>query len=195
MIYYFPNRPFLVSQTDTVIDEKSASDDWIAEPKFNGDRLVLFYENGKFQFWNRHKSMFRKFTPLQSMIDELNSLNLPDKCQLDGELLHFKTKTTKNTIVFYDIYQYDGVKVNSPYEVRKELISNHLDGNFKHLKLVPVFTKNFREIFNDFVKKDDQLYEGLVMKNLKGELVFNSVSSPDVSWQLKIRRPSKNYKF
>lgn len=195
MIYYYPNRPFLLSPSDPTVEEKSLDPAWHAEVKYNGDRLVLFYEAGKFHFFNRTKGEFKKYVPPKSVLDELYSLNLPDKCQLDGELLNFKTKDTKNKIIFYDLYVLGGEQQFGTLKERQDKLNSFLEvKKFVHISMVERHPTNFREMF-DKVTAGTVLYEGLVMKNDFGKIVWDTVKSPDVTWQLKIRRPNKNYKF
>jgi len=111
MMYYYQNRPFLFSPDSPVVQEKSNDPNWDAEIKKNGTRLKLMKVDNKFLFYNRRKEIL-KYTPCPELLDELNSLELPNETDLDGELMHAKTKHIKHFIFFYDIYFLNGVKVN-----------------------------------------------------------------------------------
>jgi ATP-dependent DNA ligase len=196
MIFYYPNRPFLFSPDCPHINEKSKDKNWHAEVKLNGDRLCLFFENGVFTFKNRQNEVFKRYVPPQTLLDELRSFNLPDKTQLDGELLHFHTKNIKHKIVFYDVYTYGGIKQTKTLKERRDILLSHFNKPHKHLAIIEAFYGKqikFIDLFNQVIQKEE--CEGLVIKDDRGLIVWDSIKSPDVTWQIKIRRPSTNYRF
>lgn len=196
MIFYYPNRPLLFPPSCPQIKQKSKDKNWHAEVKLNGDRLCLFFENGIFTFKNRQNEVFKRYVPPQTLLDELKSFNLPDKTQLDGELLHFHTKNIKHKIVFYDVYTYGGMKQTGTLEKRKAVLLSHFKQTYKHLALIEDFYGKdipFTELFERVIQKEE--CEGLVIKDNRGLIVWDSIKSPDVTWQIKIRRPTKNYHF
>jgi hypothetical protein len=219
MIYLYPNRPILYSVDAPEILKFSYDPNFVAEIKKNGDRLCLQKENGKFLWWNRHKELLKRYTPIDEVLDELNSLNIPDITQLDAELLHNHTKTDKHHLYFYDVYLWGGEYNHDTLRQRRVFLENLFAGKkFKHLELAIQYVGKKPEpnttVSTDFdwlgperkitVPDFQQLYykvipvpenEGLVIKNLNGKLIFNTAKSNDVDWQIKIRREHKNYKF
>lgn len=194
MLYYYPNRPLLLPPDHEKVDQFSNDVNWDAEIKLNGDRLVLRKINKQFEFWNRDKRIFKRYEPPASLIDELQQLQLPDNTQLDGELMHFKIRSIKNKIFFYDIYIVDNQKIMSNLEERRQILHNFWNKRkFQHLHISSVYDTGFKKIFLEVIKKEEN--EGLVMKDKRGKIVWNVVKSPDVPWQVKIRRPHKNYQF
>lgn len=206
MIYWFPNRPYLIEPTHPKVLELSNDPNWFAELKQNGDRLVLQKHSNPtpwkrfegFVFASRHKDYLKRFEPVKSLLDELKSLSLPDNTQLDGELMHFKTKHIKFKIIFYDIYVLGGKQIQETLETRRAILTDILSkdnhwGKYNHLSLSTRYDTGFPELFTESIKRPE--IEGLVMKDKNGRIVWNTCSSNDVTWQVKIRRKSANYLF
>jgi len=201
MLYFYPNKPMLIHPESDTVREKSLDPLWWAEIKKNGSRLCLkksIEESKKqksfrnFVFWNRHKQLL-KYEPCRDLLDELESINLPDNTWIDAELLHQKTKHIKNLIYIFDIYILDGKQLNEPLEVRRKLLEDLFKDNYKHIELAKTYQENFVDVFKEVIKKEEN--EGLVLKCRKGEIVWNLRDCPEVWWQLKIRKPTKNYRF
>jgi len=201
MIYYYPNKPILIHPTSTVVEDKSNDDDWWAEVKKNGTRLCLWKskeDSGKFKsyddfiFWNRHKSVL-KYEPSKEILEELNSLNIPEGTHIDAELLHHKTKNIKNFIYVYDIYRYKGKQVYESLEVRRNMLEEMFSGTYQHIELAKRYFTDFRGVFNEVIKTPEN--EGLVMKNKKSSIVWCLKDCLEVPWQLKIRKASGSYQF
>jgi ATP-dependent DNA ligase len=171
----------------------SYDENWVAEVKKNGDRLVLVKDSGRFTFWNRQKTML-KYVPPDEMTEELHKLAIPNGTQLDAELLHNHTKNIKNQIYFYDVYTWNDKPVETDFKSRRLMLEINIPLAGKHICLATQFQgEDFKTLFDNVIKAEEN--EGLVMKNLTGFIVFNTFKSPDVPWQIKIRRESKNSKF
>lgn len=201
MIFYFPNRPNLIPPDSPEVDKLDASEDWDAEIKKNGSRLSLHYDPlpkyksfSNFLFWERHKKILT-YEPSKEVLDELRSLELPFNTHIDAELLHNKVKGIRHQIYVYDIYQYGGMLMMDELRFRRERLENIFNGRkFEHLSLAIRYQHGFRELFYNVIKNEAD--EGLVMKNIHGKIVWNAKVSPDVWWQIKIRREKQgNYSF
>ena len=48
-IYFYPEKPVLVHRDQPLVDEFSADDDYVAEPKYNGARCILVVLNGEME--------------------------------------------------------------------------------------------------------------------------------------------------
>jgi ATP-dependent DNA ligase len=194
MLYYFPNRPFLIPPSSPEVILRDNDPDWHGEIKWMGDRLELQKIDNKFIFMNRHKKAFSKFVPSIELLDELNALNIPNNSQLDGELMHFKTKEIKQTIHFYDVYVLNDKPIREDLEARRDILAQHFGGRkFQHIDITEAFPNNFIELFNSVIKDHEK--EGLVLKDKRGKIQFTTNKSVDVTWQIKIRKENKNYKF
>jgi ATP-dependent DNA ligase len=160
----------------------------------DGSRLVLRkLEDGRWQFMNRHKSGM-VYTPSPDVLAELNALNVGPGSQLDGELMHTRTKNVKHKIIFYDVYVLNGKKQRGTLAERREALSDLISPHgFNHLEQSKVFETDFMDLFNEVIECRE--HEGLVLKDVNGKIKFNPVKSGDVAWQYKVRRPHKNYKY
>lgn len=192
MIYYYPNRPLLLTPDHPEVAVRSQHLDWDAELKKNGTRLELQKDDG-LKFFNRQKVLL-KYQPIKGLVDELRSLEIPNHSQLDAELLHFKLKHIKNRIYFYDLYVFNGERVVEELQFRREMLHDLFKGRkFEHIEIAKTYSGDFFNLFSEVIKKEEN--EGLVMKNKKGKIVWKTTRSPDVPWQVKIRKSTKNYKF
>jgi ATP-dependent DNA ligase len=194
MIYWFPNRPQLLPIVAPEVERYSASPDWTAEVKMDGNRLVLRkLETGEWQFMNRHKDRM-KYVPSPEVMEELNALSVEPKTQLDGELMHTRTKNVKHKIIFYDVYVLNGKKQRGTLKERRQALDNLLKGKgFNHLVQSDIYESDFKDLFAEVIKCRE--HEGLVLKDINGKIKFSPVKSTDVAWQYKVRRPHKNYKY
>lgn len=200
MIFYFCNRPLLLSPGNPKVADLSRDQNWDAEVKKNGTRLTLQYTMQSkvksfddFLFWERHKKIL-KYEPIKEVLDELKSLNLPLDTHIDAELLHFKTKHIKHRIYIYDLYAYGGKLMMDELKFRRERLHDIFKGRkFNFLEIAKTYPTGFKSLFNKVIKNEED--EGLVMKNKNGKIEWNAKRSPDVAWQIKIRRSHSNYAF
>ena len=203
MKYWYPNRPLL--QTRDFLARMDAGEipgSWWAEPKLNGDRLVLLRVAGKWEFWNRQGARLKYRAP-EAMLAELSRLvpAVLGDVQLDGELMHNHTKNVKNLVVLYDVYVVGGEPVRLPLFERLEWLNNFSGGRLPlwfhgvqaSVVQAPACVVDFVRQFSKLTALEE--IEGLVFKRGDGLIDFNPVKSPDVPWQIKVRRESKNYKF
>jgi ATP-dependent DNA ligase len=202
MLYYYPNRPILLSPNSPEVEIKSQDPNWTAEIKYNGDRLCLHYSDDlqgasacshkSFTFYGRLNNIL-KYQPSKELLDQLLSLNLPKETQLDGELMHKHTTDIKHKIFFYDIYVLKGKDVREDLKTRREILHDLIKSKLPNIEITEVFPTNFRQKFEEVTKIHEN--EGLVMKDIRGKIQFTTNKSYDVNWQLKIRKPTKNYAF
>lgn len=201
MLYFFPNKPNLITINNHIVKEKSNDSNWWAEIKKNGSRLCLRKDkheackyksfNG-FVFWNRHKQLL-SYEPSQELLDELYNIKIPEGTHIDAELLHHKTKNFKHFIYIYDIYWYNGKQMTETLEVRRRIIEDIFCNNYKHFVLSKLYFSNFENVFNKVITESEN--EGLVLKSKQGKIVWDLKKCQEVWWQLKIRKPSGSYSF
>jgi len=202
MLYFYPNKPVLINPENQIVLDKSVDPNWSAEIKKNGTRLCLWksktdslkhvnYNN--FIFWNRHKSVL-KYEPSKELLDELNSFDIPDNTHIDAELLHFKTHDTKHKIYIYDIYRFNGEQIFQKLSLRRKILNYIFKHETEHIQVAPVYKgQDFKALYDEVTK--ESINEGLVLKDENGEIVWNLKDCPEVSWQFKIRKETKNYQF
>jgi ATP-dependent DNA ligase len=63
----------------------------------------------------------------------------------------------------------------------------------KNIYRAPCYEKNFDSIYQSIV--DTDLYEGLVLKRKNAKLSFGLTEKNNNDWQIKCRKPTKNYDF
>ncbi|MEH7748243.1 RNA ligase family protein [Neobacillus drentensis] len=178
------------------IEEPFNSDDYIAELKLDGIRLLLSKFNNKIRLYTRHNN---EVTALFREIYE--NLDLPDETILDGELIvlgddgspnfeyvmeRFRSKKSRHFIQFcvFDIIYYNGNKVaDLPLMKRKELL---MGLRFDQKRIVPVqwVEGNGIPYFNAVLERD---LEGIVLKKKDSKYEINRRSD---NW-LKVI----NYKY
>lgn len=200
-----PNNKILPSQIHTY-----DPNNWVAQRKFNGSRTVVNIKGDKVSFLN-YGEPHKNWKPSQSIIDQFLSLNLKKDKEywFDGELLYSKTKDPfyKNKIVLFDILQegnyfFNSLNLMERYDLLKEVcrFPKELESKNKlalvvteDIWLVEMFEDNFEKHFKEYLHLDE--IEGLVLK--KRNSVLNNAGNKkySVSWQVRCRKPHKNYTF
>jgi hypothetical protein len=177
----------LIPPDKAYIDNLQSSGQYVGELKWNGDNTLLD-TNKPTEFWNRHKERHR-FVPSPAMMEELSKW--PKNMVINAELMNYRTKDIKNTLIVHCVMIWDG----------KPLIGKTWGDSRKILDDCPsqssvqvsqLYQSGFWELFQ---KADGVTIEGIILKNPTGKLVFSTTPIPDVSWMLKIRKPSKKYPF
>lgn len=180
--------------------ELDADDNYDCELKKNGSRTVFWNTKdsapkkfGDFVFWNRHKEPM-SYVPSNELLDELRSLELPNNTHIDLELLHMKTKCTKNYLYLYDLYLLGGKLMTGTLEERRNRLQELLKGKqYQHLSIAERRPRGFKDWYEEATK--NPINEGIVIKDKRGKIVWNAKVSPDVTWQIKCRVQHANYKF
>lgn len=182
------------------IAELDADDNYEAEIKKNGSRTVFWNTKdaapkkfGDFVFWNRKKEIM-SYTPSKELLDELRSLELPNNTHIDLECIDKKTKLIKHQLYIYDLYILGGKLLMDSLEDRRARLQELLKGKeYQHLSLAKAYPNDFKALYEEVIK--EEVNEGLVIKDKRGKIVWNTKVSPDVSWQIKVRKPSSSYSF
>lgn len=206
--YIFPPRP------EHKIDPKFLGNfdngEYVAQPKYNGSCAVIFlHSDGFFKVMNRHGEVMSNVK--YDQIDFKSLYKGYGFMVLSGELLN-KAKNGEDgklfnqKFVIWDILVYCGeTLVGSSFPERMRILSKLYpnagpDSEYKHListvingvYRAPVYQKNFVSLYEDIAKVD--LYEGLVLKRISGKLEIGNRSANNTGWQIKCRKPTKNYK-
>ena len=199
MIFY-PPKPTLISKDQPLFERLEHDGDTVAEPKYNGTRLILQF-NGTIEFWNRHGTKL-KYDPSPEVVQALEKIrqNLKGFTVFDGELVHSKTKTVKHKVVLWDIFMLNGTPVGSqPFVERRKILERLVNGwplvvgGSKLCGLAPQWNSDFKRHYEELIQHDE--IEGLVIKKLGAKLVLGTRESPTVSYMFKVRKPGPNYRF
>jgi ATP-dependent DNA ligase len=190
--YFYPEAPALANIDQPLFARLSDDPQWIAEPKYNGQRLELHCLPGEEpQFWGRHKNRLT-YSPSREVLAAIEDLHLPGYCILDGELRHAKVPGVSHKIMFYDVHVWDWeILLGKPFWFRRGLIEDHIFGfpfDFP-LQYRTEFLKHF-----SLVVQDPEL-EGLVMKRFDGKLALGRKAAVTSTWMIKVRRESGRYRF
>jgi ATP-dependent DNA ligase len=210
--YLFPPRPIQTTKHTELA--KYDNGEFIAQPKYNGTCCVLFMNENEMMVMNRHKGLI---TSDYSHIDLRGLHRGKGWIVLCGEFLN-KNKKGEDGLPFnlkfviWDILVYqndymigstfiDRIKLlEELYPSTKMRVSDKLE-SYSHLCFTkhkncykaPYYTKDFNLLYDSIVKTD--LYEGLVLKRKTGKLNLGLTEKNNNEWQIKCRKPTKNYDF
>lgn len=186
---------------------------YIAQLKYNGSRTLIFVlPDGTIELWSRHQEPHKQYKMTADMEESIRALNLPPKSfhVLDGELMHSKTRGLKDKIVLYDILVYqDQYFIGSTYAERYVFLNNlcgdpsvpesetgrkiALQVN-RNIWIAPCFPSDmWQSMYNNLTDLDE--IEGLVLKDPHGKLEFGLSESNNNAWQIRCRKPHKNYAY
>lgn len=176
----WPNAPFLATLY--------SSDKWDAEIKYNGWRVLVFLDNS-LMLYNRQGTIIN----MDATIFDLCFKGFPNHTVFDGELVHFRTKDTKNTIIIWDCMFWAGKDLRKqPLKERRKYFENMcsapmsltLSDNVPRVYKVNVVTgKDKRNFYKTVVKKNDDLEEGIVLKNIDSVYDYSLRTGKDtVNW-------------
>lgn len=203
--YIYPPRPEYVISPDKLTRFEKTH---VAQPKLNGSCCVIFIKGDEYKIYNRHgqESLtgFRlKINDLKVLTSGNNNWNVivgeyMNKSQIgvDGEVWNHK-------FVIFDILVHDGnYLLNTTFEERVELLDNQFGTKSENEYLykinnsifrVKTFYDNFSERWNVLTKIG--MLEGLVLKKPKSKLQRGLTEKNNMLWQLKSRKPTKNYRY
>jgi len=211
--YLFPPRPEQTTHNEEL--NKYDNGEFIAQPKYNGTCCNVFINEEKVIVMNRHKG---------NITSNYNDINFRDLYSgkgwmvLCGEFLNKNKKGEDGKafnlkFVIWDILVYNGdYLIGSTLIERLELLETlypcvgMMVGEkkiecFSHLCCTkannvykaPTYINNFSGLYAEIVNTD--LYEGVVLKRKDAKLSLGLNERNNNSWQIKCRKPTKNYDF
>jgi len=211
-MYLFPPRP--IQTTHHAEIKKYDNKLFIAQPKYNGTCCNVFINESKIIVMNRHKGTI---TSNYNDIDFRGMYRGKGWMVICGEFLN-KNKKGENgkpfnlKFVIWDILVYNGdyllgstflermqlleqlypcvqMRVGDALEIYKHICTTE----HKNIYKAPCYDEKFDVLYNSIV--DTDLYEGLVIKRKDSKLSFGLTEKNNNDWQIKCRKPTKNYDF
>lgn len=207
--YIYPPRSKSNIKFGTSVYKQFKQKDYIAQLKLNGQRtLIYFYPNGDIQLWGRHNCMHRNYHAPSWLIEDLRSIyHTPNAFTvLDGELLHNKSKTFKNTLYIWDVLVWAGQYVTQTtyaqrhaklFEITKTPTTpthNAIHQITNNIWLAKNLSpKSWDEYWYRYIKRD--IVEGIVIKNPNSKLKMGFSEHNNSDLIIRCRKPHKNYAF
>lgn len=166
---------------------------WIAQLKKNGTcSLVGIDKTGKVDYWTRHGERHKAWAPHQEVTDFFS--NFPDSYFV-FELLHSKGGDFRDHAFVFDVVRYLGEDlIGSTLSERLDKLKNIRAWSSK-VELAKTYDSSLTGLFESLESIGDNLNEGIVLKNPNGVLESCGREGLNSGWQVKCRRPTKNYGF
>jgi ATP-dependent DNA ligase len=193
--YFYPEQPRLLVRGQRLFDELSENPLWVAEPKYNGQRVEIHLIDGEASFWGRHGEPL-KYKATDEVKEALKMFPQVGYYLLDGELRHGKTKNVRDKIVLWDVFIHNNkLLLTKPYWARRSLL---LDlglklNDLEIISLIQQYTKDFGKVFKRLIAFEE--FEGLVLKNTQGLLNLGAKSCPNSKWMFKVRKETGRHRY
>lgn len=214
--YIYPPRPEKTTHFSEL--DKYDNGTFLAQPKYNGTCCVVFMTANSIRVMNRHNGL------ITSDYNNVDFKGLYDDSGCKGWLVlagEFLNKNKKGEdgnpfnlkFVIFDILVYEndyliGTKLVERLNILNNMIPqtstlvsgskiisyNHLNvTKYNNIFKAPSYNSNFKELYQSIV--DTDLYEGLVLKRKDSRLSIGFSEKNNSDWQIKCRKPTKNYDF
>jgi ATP-dependent DNA ligase len=200
--YIFPPRPKNpIQASDLKMWDNGMM---IAQPKLNGSNCTIYLNKDKVYVYNRHGQRLSNFNINEKEISTL--YRGKGWMVLNGEYMN-KSKKDSNGEVFndkfclFDLLVFDNnYLVGKTFQYRIDLMNNLfgqdkeiLSGISENLFKIKSFYSDFEDVYSSLVEID--MYEGLVLKRKSAKLEVGSTENNNIKSQIKVRKPTKNYKY
>jgi ATP-dependent DNA ligase len=208
--YIYPCRPANAVTPDDL--ELWDNGSMFAQLKFNGSNTLIFTNGDIVRVMGRHSQSLSNFAISKEEI--INSIYRPLNINgnwlvINGETLN-KSKRDENGQVFNQkLVLFDILVHNSDYllgktfQERAELLQklwvthtttkDYLLGISENIFLAKSYMTDFKELFNEYTKID--MIEGLVLKRKNARLESGTTEKNNWRSQIKVRKPTLNYKY
>lgn len=180
---------------------------YIAQPKLNGSCGVIFIDGQNVKVMGRHSNFLSR-----ELIDKSHFQNLhrgKGFSVIVGEYMNKSQKDSKGKLfngcfVIFDILVYNGQHLLKSTFIERQILLDKIYGegtpyddyiNYISPSIYRVnnFTSDFVTLFNKMTKSE--MYEGVVLKRPNGILENGLREKNNMGWQLKIRKPTRNYSY
>jgi uncharacterized C2H2 Zn-finger protein len=201
--YLWPPRPELAVPPAMLSFYRNHG--YVAQLKKNGTCTVLGRcDDKEVKAYTRHNEKHKLWKPNYESPSLRAFKRLGSKWFVFAcELLHSKT-AIKDTLCIWDILVADNQELtNLTFIQRMDLLYRlfpeaHESREYRGLDMIderlaiirPIVCEDFTKIFNSLILPED---EGLVLKDPNAPLLPCYTPSANASWQVKCRRPTKNY--
>lgn len=199
MQFFYPPQPTRLWPNAPLFKRLDNDPNWIGEIKMNGWRLEIHKENDKLLFYNRHGTII----DINSDIFLPKFAKVPNDSILDGELVHFRTKDTKNKIVLWDVMFWAGRDIRKCILDERRSFLNAFEkddylsvGNDDILlqSIPPSVTQiktqktNLIKFYETVIKRNSPLEEGIVIKNINSPYESSLKRTFDTAQWFKIKK-------
>jgi hypothetical protein len=213
--YIFPPRPEHSLPSSSLPSYDNG--EYLAQPKLNGDCLLLFTNGIELIVKNRHNKNFKKSIKMLPQLSVLHKETVKGSNKwmvLVGEYMVKSKKNVQGKIwnekfCIQDIIVYDGVQlVGKTWGERQQLLDelygisdkplpgSYIDGflyatDYPDIYRMKNFYGGFKALFDEMTKTD--MYEGLVIKRIDAKLENGTGEMNNTNTQFKFRKETKNY--
>ena len=178
---------------------------WVAQAKMNGTcNLIAVSPDKKIKAMTRHNADHKLWSPTADSSAAFQNVSGDGWWVFVAELLHSKVPGIKDTNYVHDVLVANGKHlVGKTFAERQEILQTaFLKGDEtdcdthwivnQNTWVAKNHSSNFSDIFNVWNKPE---IEGLVIKNPNAPLLACLKQSANSGWQVKIRKPTKNYSY
>jgi ATP-dependent DNA ligase len=200
--YIFPPRPKNPIQSK---DLKIWDNDMmVAQPKLNGSNCTVYMDGQNVYVYNRHGQRMSNFDLDKQ---ELQSLYRGKGWMvLNGEYMNKSKKDRfgeifNNKFCLFDILVFENnYLVGKTFQERINMLNDFYGEPNEILHCITPnvfriksFYTEFEKLYNSLVSTD--MMEGLVLKRKNAKLEVGSTENNNIKSQIKVRKPTKNYKY
>ena len=200
--YIFPPRPKNPIQSK---DLKIWDNDMmVAQPKLNGSNCTVYMDGQNVYVYNRHGQKMSNFDLDKQ---ELQSLYRGKGWMvLNGEYMNKSKKDQfgeifNNKFCLFDILVFENnYLVGKTFQERINMLNDFYGESNEVLHCITPnvfriksFYTEFEKLYNSLVSTD--MMEGLVLKRKSAKLEVGSTENNNIKSQIKVRKPTKNYKY
>lgn len=209
--YFYPEKPFLIQIGQDEFTEMSNDPKYVAEAKYNGARCEVHIMDGKVEFWDRHGKRLDfdtnpLYTELRNKIKKIliKAFGKVGYFLFDGELRHNKVRGIQGKLVLWDCFIHENEFLNRlPYWARRAKIQEKLkvdNGDFQNepVFLIRQWTTDFKTVYDEYVSGkwgDPDEFEGVVIKNVNGNLNLGTSSGSPSNWMFKVRKQTGRHRY
>jgi len=185
MKYLYPCKPNPLSPESRYFGLLDNDVRWIAEVKKNGWRCLVEKSAGKVVLWTRHGTQIPE--PVPELRESLRGL--PDDTVLDGEFVHYRTRTVKGALYLFDILSLEGEPlVNLPLSERRKALESVLSG-IHTVELARQVRVGKKMLYSESIEGDEN--EGIVLKRLDSRYPASETRCLQNPFWLKVKKPNQ----
>lgn len=213
--YIFPPRPQHALPSSSLNSYDNGQ--YLAQPKLNGDCMLIFTNGIEYIVKDRHNKDFKKSIAMLPKLKTLHRESTPGANKWMALVGEYMIKSKKNTLgkvwnekfAIHDIIAFDGVQLVGKTNDERQALLDKLYGisetplgdsyidkflyatDLEDIYRMKNFYGNFKELYDEMVKTD--MYEGLVLKKKSGKLENGTSEKNNTNTQFKFRKETKNY--